>query len=181
MNSLNLQGKTLAILATDGFEQSELFEPMKQLAEMGAQVDIVSLQSGEIRGWNETDWGEPVKVDKVLDEAQPSDYDALVLPGGLFNPDKLRNTPAAVNFIKQFYSETGEAPIAAICHGPWLLVESKLVNNVTMTSYPSIKTDLSNAGARWIDEEVVTDGRIITSRKPDDLPVFINTIARYLH
>lgn len=181
MNSTKLKDKKVAILATDGFEQSELLEPKKQLTELGAKVEIISLEAGEIRGWDVDNWGGTVKVDKVLSEANPADFDALVLPGGLFNPDTLRNTPQAINFIKLFHGTNDNAPIAAICHGPWLLIETGLVTNCKLTSYRSIKTDLVNAGAQWVDQEVVVDKRIITSRKPEDLPAFIETIATHIN
>ena len=169
-----LKGKKIAILATDGFEQAELMEPRKALDAAGAQTFVISPKSGEIKGWKMKDWGDTVKVDKTLEDANPNDYDALVLPGGLINPDHLRMDPAAVNFVKKFV-ETGRTT-AAICHGPWTLVEAGVVRGKTVTSWPSVKTDLKNAGANWVDQEVVTDGQFIFSRKPDDIPAFSRAI-----
>jgi protease I len=166
----------IAILATDGYERSELREPLEKLRAQGARVEVVSPQSGEIRSWHKNDWGDSVPVDRPLAEAKPDDYDALVLPGGQINPDLLRAEPQAVAFVRAF-AETGK-PLAAICHGPWLLVEADVVQGVAMTSYASIRTDLVNAGADWRDEEVVVDDAIITSRKPDDLPAFIAKIVQ---
>ena len=145
----NLAGKRVAILATDGFEQVELTEPRKALDQAGATTEVISLKSGEIKGWNHTEWGDKVKVDKPLDQARAQDYDALVLPGGVINPDHLRMEPKAVQFVKDFVA-TGR-PVAAICHGPWTLVEAGVVKGKTMTSWPSLKTDLKNAGANWVD------------------------------
>jgi protease I len=169
-----LNGKKIAILATDGFEQAELMEPRKALDEAGAKTFVISLKYGEIKGWKLKDWGDKVKVDKTLDDANPNDYDALVLPGGVINPDHLRMEPKAVTFVRQFVS-TGR-PVAAICHGPWTLVEADVVRGKKVTSWPSVKTDLKNAGANWVDQEVVTDGQFIFSRKPDDIPAFSKTI-----
>ena len=169
-----LNGKKIAILATDGFEQAELQEPRKALDEAGAKTFVISLKSGEIKGWKLKEWGDKVKVDKTLDDANPNEYDALVLPGGVINPDHLRTEPKAVNFVRQFVA-TGK-PVAAICHGPWTLVEADVVRGKKVTSWPSIKTDLKNAGANWVDQEVVTDGQFIFSRKPDDIPAFSKTI-----
>jgi protease I len=166
----SLEGKKIAILATDGFEQSELLEPKKCLSEAGADVEVVSLEEGEIRGWNHTDWGESVAVDKTLETVSPDDYDGLVLPGGQINPDLLRANAAAVQFVRKF-SET-KKPIAAICHAPWLLIEAGIIRSRRATSYKSIKTDMKNAGADWVDEAVVVDEGLITSRNPDDLPAF---------
>ncbi len=166
----NLAGKRVAILATDGFEQVELTEPRKALDQAGATTEVVSPKSGEIKGWNHTEWGDKVKVDKTLDQARAQDYDALVLPGGVINPDHLRMEPKAVQFVKDFVA-TGK-PVAAICHGPWTLVEAGVVKGKSFTSWPSLKTDLKNAGANWVDKEVVTDGQFISSRKPDDIPAF---------
>ena len=174
----NLSGKKIAILATDGFEQAELLEPRKALDEAGAKTFVLSPKSGEIKGWKLKDWGDTVKVDKTLDDANPNDYDALLLPGGVINPDHLRIEPTAVNFIKQFVA-TGR-PVAAICHGPWTLVEADVVRGKKVTSWPSLKTDLKNAGAHWVDQEVVTDGQFIFSRKPDDIPAFSKTIIEFV-
>jgi protease I len=165
-----LQGKKIAILATDGFEQVELTEPKKALEEAGATVHVISIKPGQIRGWKSTDWGDSTKVDKVLDEAKPADYDGLVLPGGQINPDKLRIEPKAVAFATEFF-HSGK-PIGAICHGPWLLVEAGVLKHRTLTSWPSIRTDVRNSGGHWVDEQVVTDQNLTTSRKPDDLPAF---------
>jgi protease I len=165
-----LQGRRIAILATDGFEQSELLEPKRALEQAGALVKIVSPRDGEIKAWNKTDWGESVRVDSSLEEAEPNDFDGLVLPGGVMNPDKLRMNERAVEFVRHFV--TSGKPIAAICHGPWTLIETGGVKGRTMTSYLSIKTDLINAGAHWIDQEVVVDNGWVTSRKPDDLTAF---------
>jgi len=169
-----LNGKKIAILATDGFEQAELMEPRKALDEAGATTVVLSPKSGEIKGWKLKDWGDTVKVDKTLEDANPNDYDALVLPGGVINPDHLRMDPSAVNFVRQFVS-TGRT-VAAICHGPWTLVEADAVRGKKVTSWPSLKTDLKNAGANWVDQEVVEDGQFIFSRKPDDIPAFSKAI-----
>jgi len=166
----NLKGKRVAILATDGFEQVELTEPRKALEQAGATTEVIAPKSGEIRGWKSKDWGDTVKVDKALSNAKPGDYDALVLPGGVSNPDHLRMDEHAVQFVKQF-AQSGK-PVAAICHGPWTLIEAGVVKGHTMTSWPSLKTDLKNAGANWVDKEVVMEGNFITSRKPDDIPAF---------
>lgn len=175
----DLTGKTIAVLATDGFEQSELTEPKARLEALGAKVDVISLQGKDsIRGWDKKDWGASVKVDKVLGKVQASDYDALVLPGGVINPDHLRQETAAVDFIKAFAAD--DKPVAAICHGPWLLAESGLAKGRNLTSWGSLKTDLSNAGGQWQDSEVVVDGNIITSRNPGDIPAFSDAIAKAL-
>lgn len=165
-----LSGKKIAILATDGFEEVELTEPKKALEQAGAETVVVSPKSGEIKGWNHTDWGQNVRVDKTLEQAEADDYDALVLPGGVMNPDHLRTDEKAISFIKEFVQEN--KPIAAICHGPWTLIEADAVQGRMMTSWPSLKTDLENAGASWVDREVAADGNLVTSRKPDDLPAF---------
>ena len=168
------QAKRIAILATDGFEQSELVEPRDRLRDAGFRVDVISPKGSEIRGWNESDWGETVAVDVGLSDAAPDDYDALVLPGGQINPDKLRMEPDAVEFVRAF--DRAEKPLAAICHGPWMLVEAGAANGREVTSWPSVRTDLENAGARWRDAEVVTDGHVITSRKPGDIPAFTRAV-----
>jgi protease I len=165
-----LNSKRIAILATDGFEQSELFEPKKALEDAGAEVKIISLRSGEIKAWNKTDWGKTIAVDQTVEEADSEEFDALVLPGGVMNPDKLRANREAVDFVRSF-GDAGKV-VAAICHGPWTLIEAGMVRGKTMTSWPSLKTDLENAGAEWVDQECVTDMGLITSRKPDDLPAF---------
>ncbi|HEY1984664.1 MAG TPA: type 1 glutamine amidotransferase domain-containing protein [Terracidiphilus sp.] len=169
-----LNGKKIAILATDGFEQVELTEPRKALDDAGAKTFVIAPKGGEIKGWKLKEWGDTVKVDKTLDDANPNDFDALVLPGGVINPDHLRMDPKAVNFIRQF-AATGKT-MAAICHGPWTLLEAGVLKGKTVTSWPSLKTDLKNAGANWVDQEVVTDGQFIFSRKPDDIPAFSRAI-----
>jgi protease I len=165
-----LSGRKIAILATDGFEQSELIEPQRALKNAGATDHVVSPKSGTIRGWSKTDWGEEVPVDLELSQARPEDYDGLVLPGGQINPDKLRLEPAAIQFVRAFF-EAGKS-VGAICHGPWLLVEADVARGRTMTSYASIRTDLKNAGANWVDREVVVDQGLVTSRNPGDLDAF---------
>jgi len=165
-----LDGMKVAILATDGFEQSELLEPRKALQQAGATTEVVSPKGGRIRGWNRTEWGQEVDVDKSLEEADPEEYDALVLPGGVMSPDKLRAIPAAVSFAKSFFQ--ADKPVAAICHGPWTVIESDAAKGHRMTSWPSLQTDLRNARAEWVDEEVFVDGKLVTSRKPDDIPAF---------
>jgi len=171
----DLNGKRVAILATHGFEQSELEVPLQKLREAGATVEVVSPESGEIKGWDKKDWGRAVPVDRALDGASEADYDALVLPGGQMNPDTLRANETAVNFVKSFWN--AKKPIGAICHGPWLLVEAGIAEGRRMTSYGSIKTDVINAGGLWEDSEVVTDQGLVTSRKPDDLPAFCAKVA----
>jgi protease I len=165
-----LNGKRVAILVTDGFEQVEMTEPRKALEDAGARTDLVSPARGKVKGWQHTKWGDEFPVDVPLDAARPDDYDALVLPGGVMNPDKLRMNDAAVHFVRAFFEEG--KPVAAICHGPWTLIEADVVRGRTMTSWPSLQTDLKNAGANWVDREVVTDNGLVTSRKPDDLPAF---------
>lgn len=175
----SLKGKKIAFLATDGFEQVELTEPRKALDEAGATTFVVSPKGGgEIKGWEFKDWGDTVKVDKTLASANPNDFDALVLPGGVINPDHLRIDPAAINFVRQFVA-SGKT-VAAICHGPWTLLEAGALRGKTVTSWPSLKTDLKNAGANWVDQQVVTDGQFIFSRKPDDIPAFSNAIIESL-
>ena len=165
-----LSGKTIAILATDGFEQSELLKPRDALRRAGAAVEVVAPHDGEIQGMEHHEKGERVKVDRTLAGARAADYDALVLPGGVANPDQLRTDPAAVGFTRDFFA--AGKPVAAICHGPWTLIEAGAVKGREMTSWPSLQTDLKNAGARWVDREVVVDRGLVTSRKPDDLPAF---------
>lgn len=166
----NINGLRVAILATDGFEQSELLEPRKALEKAGADIKIVSLKSGKIKGWNKSDWGDSIEVDLTVEKASADDFDALMLPGGVMNPDKLRNESKAVEFVQKFV-DTGK-PIAAICHGPQILIETGALKGRNMTSWPSLRTDMMNAGAEWIDAEVVTDHGLVTSRKPDDIPAF---------
>jgi protease I len=170
----DISGKTIAILATDGFEQSELTVPLQKLRDAGATVHIVSLKAGNIKGWDENDWGDSIPVDKTLDEANAEDYDTLVLPGGQINPDLLRVEQKALDFIKAFWTQ--KKVIAAICHAPWLLVEAGIVKGKKVTSYKSIKTDIVNAGGIWEDSPVVTDRGLITSRNPDDLEAFSQKI-----
>jgi protease I len=165
-----LGGKKVAILVADGFEEVELTGPKAALEDAGAQTEIVSPAEKKVRSWDETDWGGKYKVDVPLKEADPNDYDALLLPGGVMNPDHLRLEPKAIQFIRSFF-DAGK-PSAAICHGPWTLIDAEVARGRRMTSYPSIKTDLRNAGADWVDEEVVVDNGLVTSRKPDDLPAF---------
>jgi protease I len=170
MANQNLQGKRVAILVTDGFEQDELFKPREALDQAGAQTKVVSLKSGKVKGWKLTDWGKEVSVDVALDSARPDDFDALLLPGGVINPDKLRMEPKAVAFVKSFFDN--RKPVAAICHGPWSVIEAGAARGRRIASWPSLKTDLRNAGAEWVDEEAVTDGNLVTARKPDDIPAF---------
>ena len=165
-----LRGKKVAVLATDGFEQSELQKPVQALKEAGATVEVVSPKSGEIQGYQHHDKGAMVRVDRVLAQANADDYDSIVLPGGVMNPDALRLEPRAIDFVRAF-AEAGK-PIAAICHGPWTLINAEAVEGKRMTSWPSLEADLKNAGAEWVDEEVVVDDGLVTSRKPDDLPAF---------
>lgn len=165
-----LQGKKVAILVENGFEQSELMEPRKALEQAGAKTTVVSPVAGKVKGWKHGNWGEEVAVDLPLANARADDFDALMLPGGVINPDKLRLHPQAIAFIRDFY--VAKKPIAAICHGPWTLINADAVRGRKMTSWPSLEADLRNAGAEWVDEEVVTDQGIVTSRKPDDIPAF---------
>jgi protease I len=165
-----LRNKRVAVLVDHGFEQSELTEPKKALEAAGAKADIISPQAGKVKGWQHTNWGDELPVDRTLDEARPGDYDALLLPGGVMNPDKLRMNPKAVAFVQAFVDT--HKPIAAICHGPWPLIETGIVRGRKMTSWPSLQTDLKNAGAEWVDQEVVVDNGLVTSRKPDDIPAF---------
>lgn len=165
-----LEGKRIAILATDGVEQVELTEPRAALEAAGAEVDLLSIRSGEIQGMNHIDKGDRFPVDELVADADVSDYDGLLLPGGVVNPDELRTDESAVRFVKQFFES--EKPVAAICHGPWTLVEADVVRGRTLTSWPSLKTDIENAGGQWVDSEVQVDRGLVTSRKPDDLPAF---------
>ena len=166
----NLQGMKVAILITDGFEQVEMVEPRKALENAGASTRIVSPKDGKVRGWNHTEWGDRFPVDVTIEHAQAADFDALLLPGGVMNPDKLRMMPAAVEFVKLFFA--AEKPVAVICHGPWTIIEAGAAKGRRIASWPSIKTDLKNAGAEWVDEELVIDGNLVSSRKPDDIPAF---------
>ena len=166
----DLRNKRVAALVENGFEQSELMEPRRALEDAGAKVDVVSPQKMKVKGWKDGEWTVDVPVDRHLDTADAGEYDALLLPGGVLNPDKLRINPRAVQFVKAFV-DSGK-PIAAICHGPWTLIETDAVKSRTITSWPSLKTDLKNAGANWVDQEVVVDNGLVTSRKPEDLPAF---------
>ena len=162
--------KRIAILATDGFEESELKSPKDAMEKEGFEVDIVSLKSGKIKAWADGNWSKEYNVDKTLSEVKAQDYNALVLPGGVINPDKLRREKTAVTFVKDFFKQ--KKPVAAICHGPWTLIEAEVVKGRKMTSFPSLRKDLENAGANWVDEEVVVDEALVTSRNPNDLPAF---------
>lgn len=166
--------KRIAILATHGFEQSELVKPLETFREAGFDVDVIALEDGDIKGWKGKDWGDCVPVDVTLDSASPEDYDALVLPGGVINPDTLRTKPEAVAFVQAF--DRAGKPLAAICHGPWMLVEAGAAKGRKLTSWPSLRTDVQNAGGHWEDAEVVVDGHVITSRKPDDIPAFTRAV-----
>ena len=170
--------KNVMILATDGFEQSELMKPKEMLEDAGHTVHVVSLESGSIKAWDKDDWGKSVSVDKTLSDANVGDYDALLLPGGQINPDLLRVEDKAVSLVREF-NDAGK-PIAAICHAPWLLIEAGLVEGKTLTSYKSIRTDMKNAGANVVDQEVATDGNIITSRNPDDIPAFTKALMEMM-
>ena len=163
-----LKGKKVAILVENGFEEEELTRPREALDEAGAQTKIVSPAGSQVKGWRHTDWGEAFPVDIALDRANPRDFDALLLPGGVMNPDKLRRNPKALQFVRSFF-EDGK-PVAAICHGPWTLIDAGVAKGRRVTSYHSIQTDLKNADAEWVDEEVVVDNGLVTSRKPDDIP-----------
>ncbi len=170
MSDYSLDGRTVAVLATNGFEQSELETPVEALKAAGAKVDVISLKEGEIQGMEHDKVGRKVKVDRTLSSVNAADYDALVLPGGVANPDTLRIDAAAVDFVRSFAQ--AQKPIAAICHGPWTLINAEAIDGRKMTSWPSLEADLRNAGAHWVDQEVVVDRGLITSRKPDDLPAF---------
>jgi protease I len=166
----NLNGLKVAILVADGFEQSEMTEPRKALDQAGAQTVLISPVKGKVKGWQHKEWGDMFPVDRELSQTNPGEFDALLLPGGVFNPDQLRLIPAAIEFIKNFVAS--DKPIAAICHGPWTLINAEAVRGKKLTTWASIKIDLINAGAQWVDKEVVTDGNLVTSRKPDDIPAF---------
>jgi protease I len=178
MTDTALKGLKVAILVTDGFEEVELTEPKKALDEAGAETRIVSPKNKEVKGWRFTDWGSTLPVDLKLDSARPGDFDALLLPGGVMNPDKLRLEPKAAAFVKAFFA--AGKPVAAICHGPWSIIEAEQARGRKMTSWPSLKTDLRNAGAEWVDQETVVDGNLLTSRKPDDIPAFNREMLRLL-
>lgn len=166
----NLKGLRVAILVDNGFERVELTEPRKALQEAGADTKIISPQEKEVRAWETKEWGDNYPVDQKLDDAQPNNFDALLLPGGVMNPDHLRMNPKAVSFVKAFIDNA--KPVAAICHGPWTLIEAGAVKGRKITSWPSLKTDLKNAGADWVDKEVIVDRNLVSSRKPDDIPAF---------
>ncbi|UYV14236.1 type 1 glutamine amidotransferase domain-containing protein [Porphyrobacter sp. ULC335] len=167
------------IIATDGYEQSELMEPKRLLEEAGAQVTLASLEHGEIRGWDQKDWGQSVRVDLLVRDVSTEDYDALLLPGGQMNPDILRMESKVIDLVREF--DASGKPIAAICHAPWLLAEAAILEGRTVTGWPSIRTDLANAGAAVVDEEVVVDGNFITSRKPGDIPAFTEALMAALN
>jgi protease I len=167
-----LKGRRVAALVAKGFEQEELLKPRDALTAAGAMVHVVSPETVTVLGWNHTEWGDEIAVDRSLDDARADDYDALLLPGGVMNPDRLRMNPKAVEFVRRFFDDG--KPIAVICHGAWTLVEADVVRGVTMTSYPSLKTDLQNAGATWVDREVVVDRGLVSARRPADLPAFID-------
>lgn len=171
-----LDGKTIAILATDGFEESELFKPKEALEKAGAEVEVISLKGETIRAWNKNTWGRAIQVDREVANADVHDYDALVIPGGVMSPDRLRIDDDVISFVKHF-ANAGK-PIGAICHGPWVLIETSILEGRLITSWPSLKTDLINAGARWVDREVVADNGLITSRKPSDLPAFCERLIQ---
>ena len=171
----NIRDARILILATDGFEQRELTVPRDELRKQGARVDVATPTGSPIRGWNQTDWGETAPADLKIANARADDYDALVLPGGVINPDKLRVDADAMRVVKSFL-DSGKL-VAAVCHGPWLLVQADAVRDRKMTSYKSIRKDVENAGAHWVDEEVVADNGIVTSRNPDDLPAFVSKIV----
>jgi protease I len=165
-----LKGMSVAILVEDGFEQIELTSPKQALEEAGATTHIISPRRGKVKGWEHTKWGQEFPVDVAIEQADARDYDALLLPGGVMNPDKLRTSKPAVQFVRSFFDQ--RKPVAAICHGPWILAEANVLNGRKVTSYHSIQTDLKNAGANWVDQEVVVDQGLVTSRNPDDLPAF---------
>jgi deglycase len=170
-----LDGKRVAFLFTEGVEQVELTEPLEAVRKAGADTDLISLEQGEVEAWNHFDKGEKFSVDHAVGEVDPSDYDALVLPGGVANPDQLRLDKDAVKFVRGFFEQ--KKPVGVICHGPWMLVEADVAKGRKVTSWPSLRTDLRNAGADWVDEEVVVDNGLVTSRKPDDLPAFCAKIV----
>ena len=170
MANERLDGLNVAILVTDGFEEVELTEPRKALDAAGADTNVVSPKSDRVRGWNFTNWGNDLSVDVTLEDADPDDFDALLLPGGVINPDSLRIQPKAVAFVKAFFDDA--KPVAAICHGPWTIINAGGARGRRMTSWPSLEVDLRNAGAEWFDQETVVDQRLLTSRRPDDIPAF---------
>ncbi|MBA2709611.1 MAG: type 1 glutamine amidotransferase [Tatlockia sp.] len=171
-----LKGKKIAILVANGFEQIEMTEPRLFLEEAGAQTDLISPETDKVKGWETNQWGDEFDIDIPLSQAKSSNYQALLLPGGVMNPDKLRLNKEAIEFVKEFYKQN--KPIAAICHGPWILIDAEIAKDRKMTSWPSIKNDLINAGAHWVDQEVVIDNKLLTSRKPDDIPSFIKAMLQ---
>lgn len=171
----DLRDKRVAIVATDGFEQVELVSPRRALEKRGAEVHVIAPKAGRIRGWNHTEWGDHVEVDHAVADARPERYDALVLPGGVMNPDKLRRNEDVQQFVRRFFD--ANKPVAVICHGPWTLIDAGVARGRRLTSYPSLRADLENAGARWEDRQVVIDGNLITSRNPDDLPAFEDALV----
>jgi protease I len=172
----DLTGLRVAILVEKGFEQVELIEPRAALDAAGARTEVVSPQNEWVRGWNFTEWGDEIRVDRPLDQARADDYDALLLPGGVMNPDVLRMQPPAVAFVRAFFDSA--KPVAVICHGPWTVIEAEAARGRRIASWPSLKTDLRNAGAEWVDEQVVVDGNMVSSRKPDDIPAFNREMIR---
>ncbi|SOR27602.1 Intracellular protease 1 [Methylorubrum extorquens] len=176
MASDNLNGLKVAILVTDGFEQVEMTEPRKALDEAGAETQIVSPKDSQVKAWNFTEWGDTFPVDMPLSSARPDNYDALLLPGGVINPDTLRALPEAIAFAKAFF-DAGK-PVASICHGPWTIIEAGAARGRRLTSWPSLQTDLKNAGAEWVDQEAVVDQGLVTSRKPDDIPAFNSEVIK---
>jgi protease I len=172
----DLHGKTVAILVANGFEQVELTEPRKALDQAGAKTQIVSPEKGKVKGWNHTEWGDELPVDVPLQQARTDEFDALLLPGGVMNPDHLRRNPEVQKFVRSFF-DNGK-PVAAICHGPWTLIDAGVARGRKMTSYETIQTDLKNAGVEWVDQEVVVDGNLVTSRKPDDIPAFNREVVK---
>src|SRR5437764_4520397 len=171
----DLSGKRIAFLFTEGVEQVELTEPLKTIRDAGAEAEMISLESGKVQMWQHFDKGDEIEADKAVSEADSSDYDALVLPGGVANPDQLRTDDQAVDFVRGFFEQ--KKPVGVICHGPWTLIEADVVRGRTLTSWPSVKSDLKNAGAEWVDEEVHIDDTLISSRKPDDLPAFCKALV----
>lgn len=180
---MKLSGKKVAILATDGFEEDELFQPLDALKNEGAEVEVISYKSGKIKGWKGENWGRSITVDRQVKESNAEDYNALVIPGGVANPDSLRQDVGSMHFVRDFF-RAGK-PVASICHGPQVLIEAEVIKDRKVTSYPSIKKDLINAGAQWVDEEVVVDQGLVTSRNPKDLPAFnsklIEEVAEGVH
>ena len=166
----DLSGKRIAIVVANGFEQIEMTDPREALENAGAETDLISIEDGEVKGWEHTAWGDAFPVDVPIEDADPDDYDGLLLPGGVMNPDKLRRNDKAIGFVREFFM--ARKPVAVICHGPWTLIDAGVVRGRRMTSYPSLQSDLKNVGAEWVDQEVVVDRGLVSSRKPDDLPAF---------